>query len=626
MALVGAAHVRLPLARLAPLFRSQKLLLARFIVTALGRAGASLAVILLVRNFLGAALGEPGGWFEDIGTALGGPTALWIIAGLVVFAYVVGSLFNYDNQVVQQRIIKVIELGMMERLIRHMLSLSVTFFDRQSHGDLIQAIRQDVTKFRGCVLALAGLFLETTLALALLISAVKISAALTLWALIVLPAALFPIYLVARQILARSYRVRRTGYVLFNMILQILQGIRVIKAYQGGDREAQDAVEKGRRFFDELIEMTRVSALAQVVLESMAGLGIVAVIVVGGFQVRQGTLGWPALLAFFMAIRALHGPLYNMNTHYVEIQASGASADRIAQLLDMRPDVVDRPHALPLAAGPRRIVFEHVVFAYDERPVLRDLSLEVASGETVGIVGPSGAGKTSLLNLIVRFYDPTSGRILFDGRDVRDYRLADVYDKFAIVTQTPFLFATSVLENIRVGRPAAPTGEVEAAARAAEIHEEILGLPEGYDTQVGLAGRTLSTGQAQRINVARAILKNAPLLLLDEATSSLDSLSEAKVQRAIDRLVEGRTTFIVAHRLSTLRGASRILVLESGRAIGLASHEALLRECSLYRRMWETQLLADPAPTSSRDVAARPGHDGQGDRCVGSDAAGTGGV
>lgn len=150
MALVGAAHVRLPLARLAPLFRSQKLLLARFIVTALGRAGASLAVILLVRNFLGAALGEPGGWFEDIGTALGGPTALWIIAGLVVFAYVVGSLFNYDNQVVQQRIIKVIELGMMERLIRHMLSLSVTFFDRQSHGDLIQAIRQDVTKFRGC--------------------------------------------------------------------------------------------------------------------------------------------------------------------------------------------------------------------------------------------------------------------------------------------------------------------------------------------------------------------------------------------------------------------------------------------------------------------------------------------
>jgi len=423
---------------------------------------------------------------------------------------------------------------------------------------------------------------------------------LTLWALIVLPAALFPIYLVARRTLARSYRVRKTGYVLFNVILQILQGIRVIKAYQGGDREARDAVEKGRQFFDEQIEMTRVSALAQVVLESMAGLGVVVVIVVGGFQVMQGTLGWPTLLAFFMAVRALHGPLNKINLHYVEIQTSGASADRIAQLLDTRPEVVDRPNALRLAAGPQRIVFQHVGFAYDQRTVLQDLSFEVEPGETLGIAGPSGAGKTTLLNLIVRFYDPTSGRVLFDGQDAQDYRLADFYDKFAIVTQTPFLFATTVLENIRIGRPAASDVEVEAAARAAEIHEEIVALPDGYDTAVGLGGRTLSTGQAQRINVARAILKNAPLLLLDEATSSLDSLSEAKVQRAIDRLVQGRTTFIVAHRLSTLRGASRILVLESGRAVGLNSHEALLRECGLYRRMWETQLLGEPTPTASR--------------------------
>jgi len=592
--------MRFPVEHLAPLFRSQRRLLARFIVTALGRAGASLAVILLVRNFLSAALGEAGGLSNDIATALGGPAALWIIAGLLILTYVVGGLFNYDNQVVQQRIIKVIELGMMERLIRHLLTLSVTFFDRQSHGDIIQAIRQDVTHFRSLVLSLVGLFFEATLASALLISALWISPALTLWALIVLPAALFPIYLIARRTLARSYRVRKTGYVLFNMILQILQGIRVIKAYQGGDREAQGAVEKGRRFFDELIEMTRVSALAEVVLESLAGLGIVVVIVVGGFQVMQGTLGWPALLAFFMAVRALHSPLYKMNAHYVQIQTSGASAERIAQLLDTRPEVVDRPNALRLAAGPQRIVFQHVGFAYDQRTVLQDLSFEVAPGETLGIAGPSGAGKTTLLNLIVRFYDPTSGCILFDGRDARDYRLADVYDKFAIVTQTPFLFATTVLENIRVGRPTASDLEVEAAARAAEIHEEILALPDGYGTSVGPAGRALSTGQAQRINVARAILKNAPLLLLDEATSSLDSLSEAKVQRAIDRLVEGRTTFIVAHRLSTLRGASRILVLEGGRAVGLSPHEALLRECGLYRRMWETQLLGDPAPTASR--------------------------
>jgi ABC-type multidrug transport system fused ATPase/permease subunit len=230
----------------------------------------------------------------------------------------------------------------------------------------------------------------------------------------------------------------------------------------------------------------------------------------------------------------------------------------------------------------------------------------VRSGETIGIAGPSGVGKTTLLNLAARFYDPTRGAVRFDGTDLRRFRLADVYEKLAIVTQEPFLFATTVRDNIRVGRPDATDAEVEAAAKAAEMHDDIIGFVDGSDTAVGIGARPLSTGQAQRVNIARALLKNAPILLLDEATSSLDSLSEAKVQSAIDRLMEGRTTFVVAHRLSTLRSADRILVLDDGRCVGLGPHEALIATCPLYARMWETQQMGG---ATARRVLSVDDHD-----------------
>ena len=217
------------------------------------------------------------------------------------------------------------------------------------------------------------------------------------------------------------------------------------------------------------------------------------------------------------------------------------------------------------------------------------ISFQLQRGETLGIVGPSGAGKSTLLSLVARFYDPTHGRVTVDGEDLRHLRLRDIYSKLAIVTQDPFLFSTSIRENILCGRPDATQQEIEEAARAAEIHNEIMAMPDGYETVVGQGGRALSRGEAQRVNVARAILKNAPILLLDEATSSLDSYSEARVQRAVDQLAVGRLAISVAHRLSTLRNATRILVLEQGRAVGLGTHQELLSNCLTYRRLWEAQ-------------------------------------
>ncbi|MCI0433005.1 MAG: ABC transporter ATP-binding protein/permease [Gemmatimonadetes bacterium] len=576
----------------------------RFFITSVGRSALSLLTILLIRDYLSALFGQspdaaPGG------TILGPSAGLWLIAGVLVAAYVGASLLNYDNLVVQQRIVKVVELGLMERLIRHLLGLSVPFFDRQSHGDIIQAVRQDVSELRAAIVAMARLILEVVVALGLFIAALWLSPILTFWALIVLPLAVYPIFRLARGILLRSRRVRRRGYVLFDVILQLLRGIRVIKAYRGEQDEARTAVEKARLYFDELIEIVRVRSLAQVVLESLAGLGIVVVVILGGFQVLSGDLTWPALLAFLMAMRTLHGPLNNANQAYVTIRNHGAAIERISELLSVRPEITEAPDALPLERPPARIAFENVSFAYGGNTVLDGLSFEVRAGETLGIAGPSGTGKTTLLNLVARFYDPTAGRVLVDGTDLRQYRLADVYDKLGIVTQEPFLFSASVRDNIRVGRPHAAAADVEAAARAAGIHDEILELSDGYDTTLGSGARPLSTGQAQRINIARALLKNAPILLLDEATSSLDSLTEANVQRAIDRLMTGRTTFIVAHRLSTLRHATRILVLDAGRCVGLGDHAELLRTCALYRWMWETQQIGSHASDGEAAGGAR---------------------
>ena len=575
------------------------------------RSLLTLAAILLIREFLAGIVNQGGtrsGLARTLESMTGPTAALVIIGALLLSAYAGASAFNYSSEVAQQRIIKILELGMMERLIRHLLRLSVPFFDRQSHGDIIQAVRQDVSELRMVVLNLARIFVEGMTATGLLISALWLSPRLTVLALLVMPLAVLPVYLIAKRTLERSYEVRKSGYVLFDVLLQLLRGIRVIKTYRGEEEEERAAIEKGRRYFDELIEMVRIRSLAQVVLESLAGLGVVVVVIVGGLEVMRGQVEWPTLLALLMAVRALHGPVNNINSAYVEMKRFGAGVNRVAQILAVAPEVTDRPGARALRAAPQVIELDRVSFSYGDKSVLHDVSFRVAAGEMIGVAGPSGAGKTTLLNLIARFYDPTSGVVRLDGHDLRDYRLTDLYDKLAIVTQEPFLFTSSVRDNIRCGRPGATEGEIEAAARAAEIDPDILELPDGYATVIGLGGHGLSMGQAQRLTIARAILKNAPLLLLDEATSSLDSLAEAKVQVALDRLLAGRTTFVVAHRLSTLRDADRILVLDRGRCVAFGPHDTLLATCALYQQLWNAQVRdAASATHNERSVREQSG-------------------
>jgi subfamily B ATP-binding cassette protein MsbA len=578
---------------IAELFLQRKWLLVRFVATSLGRAATSMAVIFFIREFLAGA--------NKLSPAAGSNGNLWVAAAMLLIAYIGGAVLFYDNHIVVHRIIKVIELDFMERVIRQLFRLSVPYSEHRSHGEVIQTVRTDVTQLRMVVQATANIFLEGTVILGLLLIAAQLSPSLALWVLVALPIVSFPVFMVAQKLRQRSFTVRTTGYMLFDIILEILKGMRVIKAYHGEEIQTQQGLEKGRAFFDELIHVAHLQAMGRVGMEALAGLSVVMVVLLGGFKVINGSLDWPSLLAFVMAVRIMHTPLNLMHQQFLQVHTYHSSVDRILAFLGLVPEVQDHPQAMHLTAAPREIRCEHIGFAYGDSVVLEDISFAIEAGETIGIVGPSGAGKSTLLNLMVRLYDPTSGRVQFDGQDIREIRLEDVYRQVAIVAQEPFLFSTTVRENIRCGRPTAGDSEVEQAARAAFIHDEILQLPDGYDTLIGIGGRGLSRGQAQRINVARAFVKNAPILLLDEATSSLDSVAEARVQQAIDHLLESRTSLVVAHRLSTLRNADRLLVLDRGRCVGFGSHEHLMQRCSLYRRLWQAQQLIEP--TESMGVA-----------------------
>lgn len=584
------------------LLRPHPWLVARFTVGSLGRAAMTAASILLIREFLAGVLGQG----RAFGVSVSAESALWITVALLLLVSLSAAAFNYDSQVTQQKIVKAIELGTMERMIRHLLGLSVGFLDRRTHGELLESIRQDVVQMRMVVLSTARIVLEVLQTAGLVAAAVSFSLSLSLWAFFLVPVAALPVYLLARRTLARSFGVREKGVALFDALLQLLHGVRVIKIYQGERAEGERTVDRARIYFDELIEMERVQAFARSVLESLAALNVVVVIIVGGLSVMSGRLGWPELLAFLLAMRAAQGPLNNLNSAYLDVQRYAASVFHIEQLLQEKPEIQDRKDARSLPGLPSSITADRIGFTFNQKPVLKNVSFTVKAGETLGIVGPSGAGKTTLLSLVARFYDPTHGQVMLDGEDLRDLRLRDIYKQVAIVTQDPFLFSTSIRENILSGRPDATQEELEAAARAAEIHDEIMAMPDGYETVVGQGGRALSRGEAQRVNVARAILKNAPILLLDEATSSLDSYSEARVQRAVDRLAVGRLAISVAHRLSTLRNATRILVLEQGHAVGLGTHQELLANCLTYRRLWEaqggnisTEVLPDSTPEFS---------------------------
>lgn len=573
--------------------------LAAVFLTAASSQGLLQAVFLWVLRDVLLAFGEG----NDV--SLG---ALTSGAALIGGIWVVRSLFTFAGEASKYCLAYRVEIDGVHEVLGKMVGLPIRFFERSSDGDLVMASYQDLAGLRTVMLQVGTIVMTMSRLLGLAVAAWFMSPKLALIGLVAIPLGALPSYWLGRRITRAARQQRAEMVTLHDVFLQITAGIRIIRVNRGERRVLERAREIGRKLYRAVVRQAEMKHFSRLVLELVSGFGLIVVLVIGGRDVAAGALDWQALLALLIAMMALYAPVLGLLNVYNEIRMAIPKLDRTDQIRALSDDIPDAPAARPLAAAPQLIELREVSFSYDDRErVLDGISLTVRRGETIGVVGPSGAGKSTLIALLLRFYEPTGGRILYDGVDLRHLRRADLLDRSAIVLQEPFLFSDTIANNIRCARPDASMDEVVAAARAAYIHDEIMRIADGYETVVGRgeAGRGISVGQKQRICIAAALLKDAPLLFLDEATSSLDSAAEHAVQAALERLMAGRTTFVIAHRLSTVTRADRILVLDRGRVAGVGTHPELLETCATYRVSWEyqTALAGQPARETAAPLA-----------------------
>ena len=412
---------------------------------------------------------------------------------------------------------------------------------------------------------------------------------LAVYAFIILPLAALPIFHFGRRIRRVRLGAQEAMADMNAFLHETFIGTKIVKAFGMENYEKKRFANKSRKIFRLEMKEAKVRAMSSPFMEFLGGLGIAFIIWYGGRQVIAGTYSFGTFMSFLTSVALLYEPLKKLSKLNNALQRGMAAVDRIYEILDQKSDIVEAPSPVTIQPGRHRISFDNVSFKYDKAIVLKDINLTVESGEIIALVGMSGGGKTTLVNLIPRFYDVSQGAILVDEVDIRQASIASLRRQIAIVTQEPILFNDTIRNNIAYGMPQASEEQIIKAAQDAFAYEFITGFAEGFDTTIGELGGRLSGGQKQRICIARALLKDAPILILDEATSSLDSESEALVQKALGNLMKGRTTFIIAHRLSTIGYAHRILVIVEGRIVEEGVHEELLARRGEYHKLYQLQ-------------------------------------
>jgi len=514
----------------------------------------------------------------------------FLIIGVFAFRGLVNFGDNYLTDYVGLRIINDVRDG----LNRHLQFLSLSFFQRHPTGTLISRVTNDVSLVRSALTdSVASLIRDTTSLLALIVVAFLKDWVLATIAFVVFPASVLPITRMSKKIKRFTKRGQVAKGNLTNLLQESIQGNRIVKAFGMEKYEIDRFQEENQRVFKQSIRGSRTQSVVTPAMELLASLAIGAVVWYGGSSVIAGGRTQGEFMAFITAMFLMYQPFKHLTRTYTTIQQGLAGAERIFEVLDEESEIKDRADAQPISGFSRMIEFHDLSFGYGDELVLNNINLKIRAGEMVALVGMSGVGKSTLADLIPRFYEVTSGKITIDGADIRDVTLQSLRFQIGMVSQHTFLFNDTVRNNIAYGDPSKDMDHIVAAAKAAYADDFIMALPQGYDTMIGELGMRLSGGQRQRLAIARALLKDAPILILDEATSSLDTDSERLVQEALENLIVRRTSLVIAHRLSTIRKATRIVVLVDGSIVEEGTHEELLARKSEYSRLYTLQFLKD---------------------------------
>jgi subfamily B ATP-binding cassette protein MsbA len=521
---------------------------------------------------------------------------LYFLPPLVVLLYLAKGALGFFHAYQMNYIGYTTTTRLREEVFNHLQRQPHAFFDQQSTGALMSRINFDVMLLQDSVTRVVTTFFRDSFTVVGLIAVIFYREwRLALLAVAVLPAAALIVYHFSRRLRKLSTASQQNMAQLKTLMQENFSGQRIVKAFAREDFETARFGRVNQEFLRIRLKQTVLRNLSSPIMDVLGSLSMAGIIFYGGYNVIQGYSTPGTFFSFLAGLLLLYPPIKGLTSVHNTVQEGLAAAQRVFGLLDQTPAIQDRPGARVLPPLSREICYDRVTFAYEAQPVLEEISFTVRKGEMVALVGPSGAGKTTLLSLLPRFYDVTSGAVLIDGVDIRDVTLASLRGQIGVVTQQTFLFNETVRFNVAYGRPEATEGKIIEALRHAYAWDFVRALPAGLDTVIGERGVRLSGGEQQRLAIARAILKDPPILILDEATSSLDSESERLVQQALDRLVEGRTTLVIAHRLSTVRGATRIIVLDGGRNVESGTHADLLARGGLYRRLCQMQFAQEDA-------------------------------